>query len=75
GMNAVELEKLQESMNDPGHGGKENYALRNIARRLSLLYGDTSVIEIESIAGWGTRIRVCIPYSEKLVNQLTEKGT
>ncbi len=74
GMAAAELQKLQECMKSPEHGGKENYALRNIARRLLLLYGDAAKIEIESIVGWGTCIRMCIPYSEESVNQTMEEG-
>lgn len=73
GMGAPELQKLRDCMNSPERAGKENYALRNIARRLSLLYGDSAIFDIDSIVGWGTRICVRIPYSEEFAYRLTEE--
>lgn len=70
GMNDAELSALRESIAHPEEGWREHYALRNIARRLSLLYNGDALLELESVAGRGTHFHVCIPYSEE---QITDR--
>lgn len=70
GMSDAELSTLRESIAHPEEGWEEHYALRNIARRLSLLYNGAALLELESAAGCGTHFHVCIPYSEE---QITDR--
>jgi len=65
GMKPEELAALRHCLQNPKTGGTHNYALRNIARRLIILYGDAAELKIDSTEGWGTCIRVSIPYSEE----------
>ncbi len=65
GISDAELSALRECIAHPDGGGRENYALRNIARRLSLLYGGAALFELESAVNQGTQFHVCIPYREE----------
>ena len=65
GMKPEEVAVLRKCLENPEIGGTHNYALRNIARRLLILYGDAARLNIDSTDGWGTCIRVSIPYSEE----------
>ena len=60
GMDAGELASLRESLYSETPSRK-NYALRNIAERLSLLYGDRSALTVSSAPGVGTSIFVKLP--------------
>ena len=68
GMKPEELAALRACLQNPEKGGTHNYALRNIARRLTILYGGAAELKIDSTEGWGTCIRVSIPYSEEFTD-------
>lgn len=60
GMNEKELEALRVSLYSKG-SSRKNYALRNIAERLSLLYGTSALLTVESERNVGTEILVKLP--------------
>lgn len=43
------------------HNGK-NFALSNIKNRLRFCYGEEATLELQSLFGYGTRVRITIPY-------------
>ena len=61
GMNQEELEALREKIS--GTDEIENIGMRNIQRRMELIYGQEQAMEIESVQGEGTtitlRMKVC----------------
>lgn len=64
GMGEKELLALRESFHTP-KPGCGNFALRNIAERLNLIYGERAAFRIESKLGKGTAVYVTLPI-EKL---------
>ena len=60
GMNEKELEALRTSLYSK-ESSQKSYALRNIAERLSLLYGTSALLTVESKRNVGTEILVKLP--------------
>ncbi|MCD1261161.1 sensor histidine kinase [Paenibacillus athensensis] len=57
------LEKLREKLRsgEPASSTEQSYALLNIRNRLRLYYGEEAAMEIDSVGGSGTRIRLILP--------------
>lgn len=69
GMTEKEICNLRKSILSDSKD-RQNYALRNIFKRLKLLYGEASEFEIDSIPDEGTVVRLSIP-----LDQLKEEAT
>lgn len=59
GMSEEELRKLLEHVHAREEGG--SIGLRNVYRRLKLVYGDSADMEITSVVGEGTTVTLIIP--------------
>jgi len=66
GMDEHELYNLSQTLKDISDSKKGSYALRNIAKRLILLYGDDANLDIQSKKGCGTKVIVLIPVEKVL---------
>ena len=64
GMTEKELYDLRVSLKD-GAPGVHNFAMRNIAERLRLLYGTNSCITIASRPGRGTMVCLRLPLENR----------
>lgn len=60
GMTADQLAELSQSLQDPAVKNK-NCALRNIQKRLKLLYDNLAAFHIQSQTDVGTTVDICIP--------------
>lgn len=63
GMTKEDLRALIESIRSDVKD-RHNYAMRNIFKRLKLLYGADADFEIDSVAGEGTFVRLSIPLDQ-----------
>lgn len=63
GMNAEQLERLQDSLNgdSPKEGGKGGIGLQNLHRRLQYMFGDGYGLQIQSLPGEGTQVAIMLP--------------
>ncbi|MNI86455.1 Histidine kinase-, DNA gyrase B-, and HSP90-like ATPase [compost metagenome] len=63
GMNAEQLERLQDSLNgdSPKEGGKGGIGLQNLHRRLQHMFGDGYGLQIQSLPGEGTQVAIMLP--------------
>ncbi len=63
GMDPATLEKIRKNLSEGRieDTGESGFGLRNVQERIRLTYGDDYHVEIESLAGAGTVIKVKIP--------------
>lgn len=61
GMTGETLKKVRELLNEDILEYSEHLGLRNVNTRLTLLYGNQSALNIESLSGQGTTITFCLP--------------
>ena len=64
GMSEAQLLSLRDSLLSDSDSGR-HLALKNIHRRLKLLFGEESELTIESIEGRGSIVTVRMPLSKK----------
>jgi len=67
GMAEDALERLREKLRsgEPASSTEQSYALLNIRNRLRLYYGEEAALEIDSVGGSGTRIRLILPNTRR----------
>lgn len=61
GMDSFELNALRKAVNFPGSEQSTGFGLANVNKRIKLNYGNRYGLEIQSIKGEGTKIRITIP--------------
>lgn len=62
GMTQAEINSLFSGEKKVGHDRVGGYAIKNIIDRIHLLYGDEGIVDIGSIPGEGTCVRITVPF-------------
>lgn len=73
----IEGETIEHIMKDEQLNGKSGFGLRSIIKRISLIYNIkkvTDIIDIETVIGHYTKVKIYIPYERKTIQVDTKYG-
>ncbi|MCR5218272.1 sensor histidine kinase [Treponema sp.] len=66
GMSQEDIQSLFTGEKKVDHNRVGGYAIKNIIDRIKILYGDEGIVQIDSVPGEGTSVKITVPFSEDL---------
>lgn len=66
GMTKDEIKSLFEGEKSVDYNRVGGYAIKNIIDRIKILYGEEGSVEIDSVPGQGTSVKITVPFSKEL---------